>query len=143
MISDGAGWIRNVCEELFCGRAVTYILDFFHLSEYLSDALKAILPDGAERRRRFEADKARLKDNRASAVIADLRPYAGRHADVAKCVNYMEANIGRMQYRTYLERGMHIGSVALWKVRVAVSSACASSNQETTGRWRGRMQSCR
>ncbi len=72
--------------------------------------MKAILPDGAERRRRFEADKARLKDNRASAVIADLRPHAGRHEDVAKRVRCMESNVSRMQCRTYLEQGMHIGS---------------------------------
>lgn len=119
VISDGAGWIRNVCEDLFSGRAVTYVLDFFHLSEYLSDALKAILPDEAERRRRFETDKARLKDNQALAVIADLRPHAGRHGDVAKCVRYMEANVSRMRYGTYLERGMHIGSGV-------VESACRS-----------------
>ena len=62
MISDGASWIRNVCEELFSGRAVNCIPDFFRVSEYLSDALKAILPDGAERRQRFKADKARLSD---------------------------------------------------------------------------------
>ena len=100
VISDGAGRIRNVCEELFSGRAVTCIQDFFHLSERLSDALTATLPEGSERRRRFEADKAKLKDNQTSAIIADLRPYADRHADVAKCVKYMEANIGLADSQT-------------------------------------------
>ena len=110
VISDGASWIRNVCEELFSGRAATCILDLFQVSEYLSDGLKAILPDGAERRQRFEADKARLKDNRVSTVIAGLRPHSDRHEDVAKCVRYMEANAGRMQYGTCIERGPHVGS---------------------------------
>ncbi len=119
VISDGASWIGNVCKELFCGRPVTYILDMFHLSEYLSDALKAIIPGAAERRQRFEADKARLKDNRAAAVIEDLRPHADRHEAVATCVKYMESNISRMQYGTYIKRGLHIGSGV-------VESACRS-----------------
>ena len=74
VISDGAGWIRNVCEDLFSGRKVTYILDFFHLSEYLSDALKAIYSDGAERKRRFERNKARLKVNRPRRLSPTLGP---------------------------------------------------------------------
>ncbi len=101
---------RNVCQELFCGRPVTHILDFFHLSEYLSDALKAIIPDATERRQRLEAGKARLKANQAAAVLEELRPLAARHEDVATCVRDMEANISRMQYGTCLARGLHIGS---------------------------------
>ncbi len=119
VISDGADWIRNVCEELFCGRPVTYVLDFFHLSEYVSDALKTIIPDAAERKQRLEADKARLKDNQASGVMEDLRPHAARHAAVARCMRYMETNISRMQYGTYIKRGMQIGSGV-------IESACRS-----------------
>ena len=34
VISDGAGWIRNVCEELFPGSNTTHILDFWHCADY-------------------------------------------------------------------------------------------------------------
>ncbi len=43
VISDGAEWIRNTCDELFGGRKVTCVLDIFHALEYASDAVKAIV----------------------------------------------------------------------------------------------------
>ncbi len=49
VISDGAEWIRNTCDELFGGRKVTCVLDIFHALEHASDAVKAILPGGPGR----------------------------------------------------------------------------------------------
>ena len=41
VLSDGAAWIRNVCEEILPGRRVTYILDQFHALEYAAAAVQA------------------------------------------------------------------------------------------------------
>ncbi|MDE0524873.1 MAG: hypothetical protein OXH79_23300 [Boseongicola sp.] len=112
-ISTCAGWIRDVCEDIFSRRAAAYILGLLHLPECLSDTLKAILPDEAERSRRLVADKARLKDNRTFAVIADFRSHADRHENAANCVRHLVASVSRMQCKSYLERGMHIGSGAV------------------------------
>ena len=49
VISDGAEWIRNTCDELFGGRKVTCVLDIFHALEHASDAVKALLPGGPGR----------------------------------------------------------------------------------------------
>ena len=48
MRSDGALWIRTVCEEILPGWKTTFILDLYHALEYASAALKPY-------RDRFEA----------------------------------------------------------------------------------------
>jgi len=132
VISDGAEWIGNVTGELFPRRPVTHVLDFFHVTERLSDALKAILPDPDERRRRFGADRDRLKANGVAEVIASLRPHAARNGAVSGCARYMRANVGRMQYGTYLEKGMRIGSgVVEGACRKLVRERC----KKTGSRW--------
>ena len=49
VLSDGAAWIRNVCEEILPGRRVTYVLDPFHALEYAAAAVQALAPDKGER----------------------------------------------------------------------------------------------
>jgi len=110
VISDGAEWIRNNCEELFGGGKVTFVLDMFHALEYASDAVKAIFPDKAERDRRFEGIKADLEAGRAAKVIRELEPFSGRYKQVEACCRYYRNNIERMRCNQYGDRGMQIGS---------------------------------
>ena len=50
VLSDGAAWIRNVCEEIFPGRRAAYVLDQFHALEYAAAAVQALAPDKGGRR---------------------------------------------------------------------------------------------
>ena len=110
VISDAASWIRNVCGELLAGQKVTFILDFWHAVEYAAAALRALCPDGAERKKMLDAVKAELKAGRVDAVIDALEPHRNRDEAVAKCVDYFAANRERMQYGRYRRQGMQIGS---------------------------------
>ena len=110
VISDGAEWIRNTSDEIFGGGKVTFVLDMFHSLEYASDAVKAILPEGAERDRRFAEVKADIEAGRADKVVRELQPFSGRHKDVEDCCRYFQNNIERMQYDRYRDRGMQVGS---------------------------------
>ncbi len=132
VIPDGADWIGNVTREPFPCRPVPYVLDFLRVTERLSDAQKAILPDPAGRRRRFEADRDRLKASGVAEVIAALRPHAARNGAVSGCVRYMQANVGRMQYGTYPGKGLRIGSgVVEGACRKLVCERC----RKTGSRW--------
>ena len=51
VLSDGAPWIRTVCEEILPGRKTTFVLDLYHACEYASDAVQAAAPDKASGRR--------------------------------------------------------------------------------------------
>ena len=110
VISDGADWIRNTCEELFGGRKVTFVLDFFHALEYAGNAVKAMFPEGAERDRRLEGIRADLEAGRVAGVIRELEPFSGRHEAVEACCRYYRNNMERMRYDRYRDRGMQIGS---------------------------------
>lgn len=110
VISDGASWILNVCQELFAGQNVTFILDFWHATEYLSDALKALCPDKAKRKEQLKKLKSRLKSGGAISIVGELAPHRERGEAVAKCIDYFEKNKERMRYDSYRERRMQIGS---------------------------------
>ncbi|MCY3872701.1 MAG: hypothetical protein OXF88_00230 [Rhodobacteraceae bacterium] len=86
------------------------MLDIFHALEYASDAVKAMLPDKAERDRRFAEIKANLEAGRAAKVIRELEPFSGRYKEVEACRRYYRNNIERMRYNRYRDRGMQIGS---------------------------------
>ena len=110
MISDGAEWIRNTCDEVLGGGKVTFVLDQFHALEYASDAVKAILPEGTERDRRFAEVKADIEAGRADRVVRELEPFSGRHKAVEDCCRYFCKNIERMRYDRCRNLGMQVGS---------------------------------
>ena len=110
VISDGAEWTRNTCQEIFGGRKVTFVLDMFQALEYASGAVKAILPDREGRNRRFEEIKADIAAGRAAEVVRELEPFSGRHEDVAACCRYFRNNMERMRYNEYRDLGMQVGS---------------------------------
>ncbi len=110
VVSDGAEWIRNACEEIFGGRKVTFVLDMFHCLEQSAAAVGAIHPAGEERDRRFGEVRADIEAGRAGKVVRELEPFSARHGEVAACVRYFRGNMERMRYDEYRARGMQVGS---------------------------------
>ena len=110
LISDGAAWIVNVADEVLSGMKKTYILDVFHALQYASATLKALVTCDLAHKRRLAEVKAQLLGGKVARVIADLRPYRDRNKDVAKCIDYFEANKDRMRYDEYRARGLQIRS---------------------------------
>ena len=110
VLSDGAAWIRNVCEEAFAGMKTTFILDQFHALEYAAAAVRALAAGRGERKARMERIKAQLNGGRVDLVIAGLKPHRDRDEAVEACVRYMEANKDRMRYDIYRKRGLPVGS---------------------------------
>ena len=110
VLSDGAAWIRNVCEEVFAGTGTTFILDQFHALDCAAAAVRALAPGRAGRKARMERIKAQLNGGRVDLVIAGLKPHRDRDEAVEACVRYMEANKDRMRYDVYRKRGLPVGS---------------------------------
>ena len=78
VISDGAEWIRSACEKELGNESVTLVLDLFHALQYLSAAMKAALPEGAEREQRLREARADTGAGRAEKVVRELEPFSGR-----------------------------------------------------------------
>jgi hypothetical protein len=114
-VGDGAPWIVGQIEDLF-GEQGSYLIDFYHVCEYLSAASKTIAPDAAAGKAWMEAQKDALKTGRAGAVLSALLPHreslavSDEQAPVRVCHRYLDARKDQLNYREALAEGLPIGS---------------------------------
>jgi hypothetical protein len=92
------------------------ILDFFHATEHLADAIAAVHGDGTfATRHKFEALRERLlhDDNGAEAVIQALIYLRRKHPKmtrIGQVLRYFRKNKKRMRYAEWKRQGFMIGS---------------------------------
>ena len=111
-VGDGAGWIVRQVEERF-GEQGGYLIDFYHVSEYLAKAAEAITSAPEKWRRR---QQERLKSNGVEKVIDELTPHLEEkeeedgEAPVRACWRYLSNRLANLDYQGALEAGLPIGS---------------------------------
>ena len=110
VLSDGAPWIRTVCEEILPGRKTTFVLDLCHAFEYASDAVQAAAPDKGKRKAWMERIRKQLDAGRVDRAVAALKPHRDRSEAVADSIRTCEANRDRMRYDLCRTRRLPIGS---------------------------------
>ena len=116
-VGDGAPWIVGQIEERF-GEQGSYLIDFYHVCEYLSAAAKTIAPDAAAGKVWMETQKNALKTGRVDAVLKALAPHrealdvSDDQAPVRVCHRYLDAREDQLKYREALAEGLPIGSRA-------------------------------
>jgi hypothetical protein len=114
-VGDGAPWIVGQIEERF-GEQGSYLIDFYHVCEYLSAAAKTIAPDAATAKAWMEAQKDALKTGRADEVLRAMAPHREAldvnddQAPVRVCHRYLDARKDQLKYREALAEGLPIGS---------------------------------
>jgi len=113
VLADGAPWIWQIAAKQFSG--ATQIVDFFHACQHLAALAEARF--GKERAAGQQWLKARqedLRNNRLNHVLAEIRCWQPRSLakrQLRRCTYlYFYHNAQRMQYKTFLEQGYHIGS---------------------------------
>lgn len=111
VLADGARWIWEMAKELFPG--CIEILDFFHVSEYVWEAARACLPESS-REAWAKEQQERLKQSRWEAVRSAALELPHTTEEAKKSVRdlrrYLKNNRTRIDYETYLARGLMIGS---------------------------------
>lgn len=111
-VGDGATWIVNQVEEKFQTGA-HYLLDFYHLSDYLSAAAEKI---SAEPKGWLQQQQGRLKQNQAGAVLAELAAHLEgvevekSQAPVRACWRYLSNRLRYVDYQGALAADLPIGS---------------------------------
>lgn len=111
-VGDGAPWIVRQVEQQFKGQA-TYLIDFYHLSQYLARAAEGI---GERSRSWLHKQQERLKANRSDEVLKQLADKCEREevsdeqAPVRACVRYIKNRKGYLDYQGAIARGLPIGS---------------------------------
>jgi hypothetical protein len=110
-VGDGAPWIVDQFTENFGGQGA-YLIDFYHVSEYLAAAAFAVAP-GKERawRRR---QQGRLLDNRPAPVLRSLEkhlePVGSKERPVAGAAHYVRQRLAHLDYAGARRRDLPIGS---------------------------------
>lgn len=111
-LGDGAIWIQEQVERVF-GTQGNYLVDFFHLSEYLSGASEECCEQ--ETKEWLKKRQEEMKEGLIGAVVARLKQHEktkGVNSDgqVRKCLRYIENRPGQFKYKEALEAELPIGS---------------------------------
>lgn len=110
-VGDGAGWILTQFQEQF-GAQGDYLLDFYHVSEYLAAAAAVIRPKNPEPWRRRQ--QGRLLENQVAAVLRTLTPHLEAEgqpdAPVQAAHRYLKERREHLDYAGARAAGLEIGS---------------------------------
>lgn len=114
-VGDGAEWIATQVERKF-GANGSYLIDFYHVCEYLSAASKALCGDEPSAKRWLKEHKARLQAGAAQEVIAALAAHveapevADTEAPVRQCHRYLSNRLDQLDYHRAIAQQWPIGS---------------------------------
>lgn len=114
-VGDGAQWIADQVEDQF-GAQGSYLLDFYHVCDYLSAAAKAIVADTAGQQTWMNEQKTRLKTQRADELRQALRPHLegpdaeDSDAPVRQCYRYLNHRREQLNYQSAPLHDLPIGS---------------------------------
>jgi hypothetical protein len=114
-VGDGAPWIADQVEDQF-GAQGNYLLDFYHVCDYLGAAAKSMIADPAGQKTWMDEQKTRLKTQRCDELIGLLQRHLepsgvdDSEAPVRQCYRYLSLRREQLDYQSALERGLPIGS---------------------------------
>jgi len=109
-VGDGAPWIVNQVDLQF-GTQGSYLIDFFHVGEYLGAAAPGCAADHPQAW--LEVQKERLKANQVAAVLEALAPFVTVDQDddpVTACDRYLRNRLDYLDYQSAIQQGLPIGS---------------------------------
>ncbi|WP_366556860.1 UPF0236 family transposase-like protein [Endozoicomonas ascidiicola] len=114
-VSDGATWIASQAKRVF-GNQGSYLVDYYHLSEYFADAAEECV--GYKKAARIEwrhCQQERMKSGDVSAVIAELDQHRngkkGKAANKSEeCHRYIRNRPGQFEYAAARAVNLPIGS---------------------------------
>lgn len=112
IIGDGAKWIWNWADDNYPG--AIQILDFYHAKEKLVLFARHQYKQEGTRLSWIEEQSEKLLDNRLEEVISTLKSCRARNGEAKvakqKAIEYYIEHDDRMQYKTYRQQGLMIGS---------------------------------
>lgn len=112
-VADAASWIEAQAARQF-GSQARYLVDFYHVSEYLAKAAAVVAPKSAKAW--LHTQQERLKKNHAEEVLAALTPHCevtavpDTEAPVRVCQRYLRNHLSHLDYAGAIAAGLPIGS---------------------------------
>jgi len=108
-VGDGAPWIANPVDLQF-GTQGSYLVDFFHVCEYLGEAAPVCAPDHPQAW--LDLQKERLKANQAPAVLDALVPFVRADESdnpITACDRYLRHRLDHLDYQGAIQQSLPIG----------------------------------
>ena len=112
-VGDGAPWIADQVDRVF-GSQATYLVDFYHLSEYLAAAAKPCA--GNDHNAWLAEQQQRMKTDQCEQVLQALAPFIepaevpNEQAPVRACDRYLRNRPQQLAYQQALAAELPIGS---------------------------------
>jgi len=112
-VGDGASWIVEQIDEVF-GTQANYLIDFYHLCEYLAAAAKVC--DSKAPQTWLTLQKKRMKNSGVQKVLLELEPFLepknipDNKAPVRCCYRNDKNRPGQFDYQAAIEAELPIGS---------------------------------
>jgi hypothetical protein len=110
-VGDGAPWIVDKFQENF-GEQGRYLLDFYHVSQYLAAAAQVIKPKHPKQWR--QRQQGRLLENKVASVLRALQPHRETENTADQPVNtayqYLHKRRAHLDYATARQQELPIGS---------------------------------
>lgn len=112
-LGDGARWIHEQVDRVF-GTQSKYLIDFFHLSEYLAGASTTCCKEAP--REWLKERQEEMKANKINKVLKILKSreepeeVQDENAPVRKCLRYIENRPGQFDYKGAIIEELPIGS---------------------------------
>lgn len=110
-VGDGAPWIAEQYEEQF-GANHEFLIDFFHVSEYLGEASKVVGSE-LEGREWYKTQREKLCTNRESEVVKNLEDLHELNPElkpIEKCLRYLANRMEHLNYASAIAEDLPIGS---------------------------------
>lgn len=112
IIGDGAKWIWNWAEDNY--PAAQQILDFYHAKEKLVIFARHQWECEQQRKNWIKEQSERLLNNELEQVLRCIRSTRAKHPEAKmskqKLLDYYIEHDDRMEYKTYRDQGLMIGS---------------------------------
>jgi hypothetical protein len=101
-VGDGALWIQDLVSEIFSGQG-TYLIDFYHVSEYLSAAAPACIRDDQSSDQWLKEQQSRLKSGNLYLVLQELERSlyendSSEDEHVRACYRYLTNRLNHLDY---------------------------------------------
>jgi len=112
-LGDGAAWIYEQVERVF-GVQANYLIDFFHLSDYLAAAANSFTDE--EPKKWLKEQQEKIKQNKIDEVLEILKTNIESKNVIdkddarVKCCRYIENRKGQFNYLDAINNELPIGS---------------------------------
>ena len=110
-IADGATWIWNWVEDTYPD--CVQIVDFFHAKEHLCEFAKDYFKDKNQRSQWIDKHSLTMLNKGITPVIQTLNNLSKKTEKLKQLIGYYKNHEKRMQYHTFKEKGLQIGSGAI------------------------------